>query len=52
VDTTFRVLDGIGACCVVGDALVLHRVRPGSITQQLHSGELKRLEEMGIDPNG
>ena len=26
--------------------------RPGSITQQLHSGELKRLEEMGIDPNG
>ena len=26
--------------------------RPGSITQQLHSGKLKRLEEMGIDPNG
>ena len=26
--------------------------RPGSITQQLHSGVLKRLEEMGIDPNG
>ena len=26
--------------------------RPGSITQKLHSGELKRLEEMGIDPDG
>ena len=33
VDTTFRVLDGIEACCVVDDALVLHRKRPGSITQ-------------------
>lgn len=33
VDTTFRILDGIEACCVVDDALVLHRVRPGSITQ-------------------
>lgn len=33
IDTTFRVIDRVRVCCVVDDALVFHRVRPGSITK-------------------
>jgi len=34
IDTTYRVIDRIRTCCVVDDALVFHRIRPGSITQR------------------
>ena len=34
IDTTYRVIDRIHACCVVDDVLVFHRIRPGSITQK------------------
>ena len=34
IDTTYRVIDRVRTCCVVDDALVFHRIRPGSITQR------------------